>query len=243
MNLFEPDTATQNPTSWVVFFGGTSKIAEHLVRQCLNDGRHILFIGRSANKMAIFMKGMSLAENDLVRFHTNPLNTQCAIEASLSWVDACAVTIDTVYICAGTIFEEEVEEDITRYIESLNVNTLLPLVVTKHFHKYENVKIITLSSLFALAPKRRKNFYSYSKKIFLVFHRAWTAKQVKKHYIFLLGPVYTPMYSGPRRFYVTEPGKVATKILEVVKLDSGGSYIVPGWWALLLYPLTLLNLF
>ena len=114
-------------------------------------------------------------------------------------------------------------------------------MVHKFFLKHENIKIATLGSLFSIAPKKGKLFYSYTKKLYSVFFENHPGIY-RKSYLFNLGPVYTPMYKGPKRLYVSKPDIIAKNVVEIVLSRKPGIYYLPKLWFYFVPLIFLLNL-
>jgi hypothetical protein len=144
-------------------------------------------------------------------------------------------------VCPGVMFDDSSDASLTEIVEAVFVNSLLPMYVLEYFADNHIIKIVTLSSLFAKACKKGKVVYSVSKRLAYVLIKERLAISNQNRYIFLLGPMYTPMYTGPKRFYVAKPQIIARTICSVVHAKRGGIMTLPVSWSYLMPLLVLIN--
>jgi hypothetical protein len=224
-----------------VVFGASSLIAQNIVKELYSKGFCLLLISRDRAKIeSLIAKLKPKGKSTLTTFFSS-LDTLEKIKKSILWVQKNHKNPDLIFICPGVIFADDANIEIDNFIESINVNAALPLMVHRFFLKHENVKIATLGSLFSIAPKKGKLFYSYTKKLYSVFFENHPGIY-RKSYLFNLGPVCTPMNKGPIRPYVSKPDIIAKNVVKIVLSRKPGIYYLPKLWFYFLPLIFLLNL-
>ena len=220
----------------IVVFGASSKIASEIVLLLSKEYDEIILIGRSKNKIES-LKRKIIKNNSNVKNVDHlftPLNSSDEIKKSFKWLTKKLNSPSMVFVCPAFLFKDNEHISSKSYIEALNVNAILPIMVCD-FYSSTNAKIITLGSLFSIIPRKNNYFYSYSKKIFHTYFKNMDlVEQKEKNYLFLLGPVNTPMYVGHKSFYVSSPIKIAQKIVRTVSRKNSGMYILPKAWTFFL---------
>ena len=224
-----------------IIFGASSLIAQNIAKELHSKGFCLSLIGRDMAKINSFIAKLKANDVSTLTTFFSSLDTLEKINKSIIWAQKNHKNPDLIFICPGVIFADDANLEIDNFIESINVNATLPLMVHKFFLKHENIKIATLGSLFSIAPKKGKLFYSYTKKLYSVFFENHPGIY-RKSYLFNLGPVYTPMYKGPIRPYVSKPDIIARNVVEIVLSRKPGVYYLPKLWFYFLPLIFLLNL-
>ena len=220
----------------IVVFGASSVIASEIVLLLSKQNYVIVLIGRSKHKIESLKKKVlkkNTKETKVDHFFSS-LNSINEIEKTFKWLNKKLYKPSMVFVCPGFLFKDNEPLSSKSYIEALNINAVLPIMVTD-FYNGTNTKIITLGSLFSITPRKNNYFYSYSKKIFHIYFKNMNLiDQNENKYLFLLGPTHTPMYVGPKSFYVSSPKKIAGKIVKIITNRSSGTHILPKAWIVFL---------
>jgi short-subunit dehydrogenase len=224
-----------------IIFGASSLIAQNIAQELYSKDFCLSLIGRDKAKINSLIAKLKPNKALTLNTYFSSLDTLEKINESIYWIEQGHKNPDLIFICPGVIFADDANIEIDKLVESINLNTLLPLMVNMFFLNYKNIKIATLGSLFSIAPKKGKLFYSYTKKLYSVFFKNHPGIYCKS-YLFNLGPVYTPMYNGPSRFYVSKPDIIAKNIVEIVLSRKPGIYYLPKLWFYLVPLIFLLNL-
>ena len=220
----------------IVVFGASSTIASEIVLLLSKNHDEIILVGRNKNKIESLKKKIIKNNTNVTNVDQffSPLNSCNEIEKTFKWLKKKLYSPSMAFVCPAFLFKDNELISSKNYIEALNVNTLLPIMVTD-FYSMTNTKIITLGSLFSITPRKNNYFYSYSKKIFHTYFKNMNlAEQKQKNYLFLLGPTNTPMYFGHRTFYVSSPIKIAEKIIKTISKKKSGIYVLPKAWIIFL---------
>jgi len=230
---------------YTIIFGATSLIAQNIAREVYRKGHDLILIARSSKKLSNLRDSLKKSDkNDKTNILTivSSLKNENEIKKSIDWVLRKRITPNLIFICPGFIFNDEDEVSVDDYIDSIFINSILPMSIFKAFVKKKNIKIVTLGSIFSSAPMKNKLFYSYSKKIFSLFFDYLSLNKTRDNYLFKLGPVYTPMYTGSSRPYVSSPSDISNQIIRIIESKKGGVYYLPKFWFPLLPFLFVFNL-
>lgn len=229
-----------------IIFGASSLIAKFLAIQLSDRGYKLCLIGRDRNKIMKLVRLLNPNASKMTSIFYSDLGNYAGIEKAIAWVKKNEISPALVFICPGIVFYDKSNASAHEYIEASYVNSLLPLFIYRDLNvpnKRNNLKLITLSSLFVEAPKTGKLFYSYSKKLFSVFFKNNFRGPIHSNYLFKLGPVDTPMYHGTKFPYVSSPEDISKKIIFIVENKNGGIYYLPKYWFLTLPLLKIFNFF
>ena len=226
-----------------LILGATSVLAQNIAKKLLQDGYNITLIARSERNLYEFVNSLSPADRSQIDCHIASLNSTESIEDTLKWIIENKPIVNTVIICNGVMFQDDENNTIEEYIECINVNLMLQFYIEREISALGCKKIAIIGSLFAIAPRKNKLFYSYTKRLaHLCFINA-KKNTAHKRFLFHLGPMQTPMYNGPKTFYVSHPSHVASQVIKLLETGSGGVYIVPMYWKYVYPMIKILNIF
>jgi len=228
---------------YAVIFGATSVLAQCIVDELWRDSYSLILIARNSKKLTRLVVALRPSAEQLVLTHSSSLNSAESIDSALKWLRGLSVELELAIVCPGVIFDDSPDVSLSEILEAVFVNTLLPLYVSDYFAHNERIKLVTVSSLFAKACKKGKLVYSLSKRLAYIHIKERLKICKNSHYVFLLGPMYTPMYTGPKRFYVTEPQTVAKAICGTLRARDGGVITLPKQWSYVMPLLVLINHF
>ena len=226
---------------YAVIFGATSLLAQCIAHELWIGSYNLILIARNSAQLTRLVDALQPRGSQAVLAHCSSLNSAESIDSALNWLRGLPVDPELAMVCPGVIFDDNSMAPLSEILEAVFVNTLLPLYVSEYFAQSETTKIVTISSLFAKACKKGKMVYSLSKRLAYVLINERMEISKKKHYMFLLGPMYTPMYTGPKRFYVAEPQTIAKAICRMVHARDGGILTLPNSWSYLMPLLILAN--
>jgi decaprenylphospho-beta-D-erythro-pentofuranosid-2-ulose 2-reductase len=227
---------------YTIIFGATSLIAQNIAREFYRKHHNLILIARNRKKLSTLSNKLKKnKKNDVLTFVTS-LKNENEIKKSFDWILKKQIKPNLIFICPGVIFNDKDKILIDDYIDSIFINAILPMFIFKAFFKNKSIKIITLGSIFSSVPMKNKLFYSYSKKLFSLFFDNLFLNKTKGNYLFKLGPMYTPMYKGPKRIYVSSPSSISKQIIKIVESEKGGVYYLPKFWMPLLPFLFIFNL-
>ena len=230
---------------YTIIFGATSLIAENIAREFCYKGHDLILIARSRKKLKNLhnsLKKINKGDKSNILTFMSSLKNENEIKKSIDWILKKRITPNLIFICPGFIFNDNEEVKVDEYIDSIFINSILPMFIFRAFVKKKNIKIVTLGSIFSTVPMKNKLFYSYSKKIFALFFDYLSLNKTRDNYLFKLGPVYTPMYKGPSRSYVSFPSDISKQIVRIIESKKGGVYYLPKFWVPLLPFLFAFNL-
>jgi len=230
---------------YTIIFGATSLIAKNIAREIYCKGHDLILIARSREKLRNLYNSLKKSDEidkaNILTF-VSSLTNENEIKKSIDWILKKKITPNLIFICPGFIFNDDEEVKVDEYIDSIFINSILPMFIFRAFVKKKNIKIVTLGSIFSTVPMKNKLFYSYSKKIFALFFDSFSLNKTRGNYLFKLGPVYTPMYKGPSRPYVSFPSDISKQIVRIIESKKGGVYYLPKFWVPLLPFLFAFNL-
>ena len=162
------------------------------------------------------------------------LKNENEIKKSIDWDLKKRITPNLIFICPGFIFNDNEEVKVDEYIDSIFINSILPMFIFRAFVKKKNIKIVTLGSIFSTVPMKNKLFYSYSKKYLHYFLIIFLL--IKQEIIIYLNwdqfiPLCTKALVDS---YVSFPSDISKQIVRIIESKKGGVYYLPKFWVPLL---------
>jgi short-subunit dehydrogenase len=218
----------------IVLVGANSALAESLALNLVRCGEtNFLLISRSRVKLDKLRDKLKILNSKaVVEYFISDFSCDEGIKSSLDWIGENSTSKSTIVICAGLMIEDKEINGGGDVLDSIYLNTILPLrFLEKKATNNLSGRIIIVSSIFSLFEKRGKILYSLSKRI---FYKIYLKYNLSDSVLILMGPIYSPMYTGKKRFYVRSPSEISNSIVEIMYNKSNGVHVLPRFWKLFL---------
>jgi decaprenylphospho-beta-D-erythro-pentofuranosid-2-ulose 2-reductase len=219
----------------IVVLGATSGIAQPLLRMMARDGKELLLVARSQERLdAVRTDLLARGAANVLTFEADLVTSQ---ELVVSFAKECFPDFDTLLLTYGTMLDQVLCQTSVDYaVRELETNLVSAVALLTRFVQYFEVRnggtIAVITSVAGDRGRRSNYVYGAAKgglSIFLQGLRARMHKSGVRVLTIKPGPVETAMTVGRKLPMLASPESVAEDIYRALKRQDNLVYAPARW--------------